>query len=1020
MKKHRSRSALMLAALMVAVMLITALGVRPLAAEETNAAPADTWLETNDSGAYLYCDFTPFTDGNGGTEGAPYVVTTKEQLAALSALVNAYVETAEQQAPLTGINDSSATATNFKGKYIQLANDIDLADHEWVPIGNHDTGGFAGCFFAQNSVNNPISGMQIGREEDPADCKMAGLFGRLSAGGSLENLRVLGSIYVNSADYAAGIAAFVDTGVTIRSCTNDVTILSTNTQGKGTGGLVGYMAGGSIDSCTNDGAVTGESCVGGLVGYLADGEIKGGTNDGIVIGASCVGGAVGNMAGGCVERFTNSGVVIGPSYAGGIVGSLSAGTVKECTNNSQGTVAGSAIVTDVPYSEPTVTITITGEETYTGGVIGGMNGGNVTYCTNQAAIYGANAVGGVAGGMNGGDVTYCGNKGSAFGGYREVEGGMVGGVAGCVEDGNVQNCYNIGSVRGVNTVGGVGGHVKGGIVQNCYNIGPVEGVNPVGGVAGCIDQGGSVSNCYFDQTVYTGNAWGLDSGTDTDATGKTTEQFASGEVAFLLEDGFGQNLGRFPDEYPVFKTESNQVYQVFVCDGTVAYSNTSGEVKHLDPIEITNDLTICGCIANFTGASISVGDDLTLKYYVKIDETKETLETREKLNDWYFAMKFTMNDKTTDYCWSSLDGEDHCFSFEGIPPQCMTDTVTGELYLVNRDETQATLIKTQSYSIKEYAQTAMEKFPDDHELTQFLTDLLHYGAAAQNYKDHNLENMANAGFENLGDASAEEPNTTVKDITETTSDTVYFTAASVWFDYVNRIGVKLSTTEKVTLKVNGKTVGLTGTTYYTDAIYATDFDTVYTFELYEGENLVQTLTYSINSYVHAMLNGGTQNPEMQALARTLYNYGKSAEAYAAANYATITGVSLTVDGTEYKEGTVVIGDSAGEEITLTVYATNVEKLNPARNFIEFTVGINMSVDQNWTINSETGTATMDESKARFKSASDKFQIRFSNDGTKTWIDSGLYVIYGSAEGGEGGSVSDGSVAEDGSSSIPAD
>ena len=72
---------------------------------------------------------------------------------------------------------------------------------------------------------------------------------------------------------------------------------------------------------------------------------------------------------------------------------------------------------------------------------------------------------------------------------------------------------------------------------------------------------------------------------------------------------------------------------------------------------------------------------------------------------------------------------------------------------------------------------------------------------------------------------------------------------------------------------------LDGTPYYTDAIYAIDFDDVYTFELYEGETLVQTLTYSVKSYVYSMANGTTSNESMIALAKALYAYGKSAEAY---------------------------------------------------------------------------------------------------------------------------------------------
>ncbi|MBQ8432515.1 MAG: hypothetical protein IJX28_06490, partial [Clostridia bacterium] len=70
---------------------------------------------------------------------------------------------------------------------------------------------------------------------------------------------------------------------------------------------------------------------------------------------------------------------------------------------------------------------------------------------------------------------------------------------------------------------------------------------------------------------------------------------------------------------------------------------------------------------------------------------------------------------------------------------------------------------------------------------------------------------------------------------------------------------------------------LTEKVLYTEDIAATDFDAIYTFELYEGETLVQTLTYSINSYANAKQHSA--NATMAELAKALYRYGASAEAY---------------------------------------------------------------------------------------------------------------------------------------------
>jgi hypothetical protein len=163
-------------------------------------------------------------------------------------------------------------------------------------------------------------------------------------------------------------------------------------------------------------------------------------------------------------------------------------------------------------------------------------------------------------------------------------------------------------------------------------------------------------------------------------------------------------------------------------------------------------------------------------------------------------------------------------------------------------------------------------------LKQLLTDLLHYGNAAYNYKNETTGTVVTGGVENLGTASTATPATT--DFTlvkneEISSYPAWFKGAGVWFDNVNKLYVKLSTTENVTLKIDGEEVAVTGTTVYTDGIKATDFGKTYTFELYHDGVLMQTLTYSINAYAYQMQNDAA----MRALALALYRYGVSTVAY---------------------------------------------------------------------------------------------------------------------------------------------
>ena len=90
----------------------------------------------------------------------------------------------------------------------------------------------------------------------------------------------------------------------------------------------------------------------------------------------------------------------------------------------------------------------------------------------------------------------------------------------------------------------------------------------------------------------------------------------------------------------------------------------------------------------------------------------------------------------------------------------------------------------------------------------------------------------------------------------------------------------MNTTENVTVSVaigDNEPVAceVTSTIIRTDGITATGFATTYTFTVWHNGVLMQTLVYSVDSYVYAKKN----DAEMGALALALYRYGKSAEAY---------------------------------------------------------------------------------------------------------------------------------------------
>ena len=150
--------------------------------------------------------------------------------------------------------------------------------------------------------------------------------------------------------------------------------------------------------------------------------------------------------------------------------------------------------------------------------------------------------------------------------------------------GETSNCYSVGSVRGGTDVGGVCGKTNNGTISNCYSVGAVSGPTSVGGVCGN-NYFSTISNCYFDSEECDKDAVGTSNfSIATNVEGKTTAQFASGEVCYLLNgsksDGtqaWYQNLTpETGDKYPVLTSNGNNtVYDApLLCGGIKNVGNT--------------------------------------------------------------------------------------------------------------------------------------------------------------------------------------------------------------------------------------------------------------------------------------------------------------------------------------------------------------------------------------------------------------------------------------------------------------
>lgn len=222
--------------------------------------------------------------------------------------------------------------TRFYGKTFILTRDIDLSGLEWTAIGTKSTP-FEGNF---NGGGHAIKGLSKKGGSN------IGLFGYVN-GSCISNLAVKG--YVSGDENTGGLVGFMQRGY-IANVYSEVTVSQSTDDNMA--GICGRMeAGGGIEHCTQNAAVSSnykEPTRGGIAGYSA-GMIRYCKNlSAVYCDWNYLGGIVGENVGGQVEYCANYGEVSGANdaeRAGGICGRCRGdGLVFGCFNSGNVTSTG--------------------------------------------------------------------------------------------------------------------------------------------------------------------------------------------------------------------------------------------------------------------------------------------------------------------------------------------------------------------------------------------------------------------------------------------------------------------------------------------------------------------------------------------------------------------------------------------------------------------------------------------------------------------------------------------------------
>lgn len=504
-------------------------------------------------------------------------------------------------------------------------------------------------------------------------------------------------------------------------------------------------------------------------------------------------------------------------------------------------------------------------------------------------------------GLCNGTIKNLGITDSFFGGSGIFVGTFVGNGSGeCV----IENCFSSAVVQAAYLCGGIAGMTYG-TIRNCYFAGKISvedtSRNNENAIANDNNNHGTLENCYYLDTC------GM---TSERAVSKTSEQFASGEVAFLLQDGqtdtvWGQNLaeGESRQNYPVpdgkFRVYYNEIYTG--CEGkpgdvTYAYSNDDLSHVYAEHTDADNDgrCDICsnfmdGIGAGLAGYSLILDGSVGVNFYMELSDAV--------LADDTAYMEFTLpsgevSKVPLDKNNSEVISDKTYYKFKcQVNAAGMTDTIKAQL------KSNAGNSKVYEYTVKEYSDYLFANKENNVEFAKaydLIKAMVNYGSYAQIYADYHTDRLA------VGDKS---DLTSVEDVTigeeykytisgESVNANVTFAGASLTLLSTTTLRMYFKLTDvdadNVTFTYHGIDFDKTksGDYYYVDivGIPADKLDDDCEVRVTVDNNTTFEVTYNPMAYCYNVINRETTETRTDALKnliKAMVIYNQAADAYVA-------------------------------------------------------------------------------------------------------------------------------------------
>ncbi|MCE9585253.1 hypothetical protein K8Q94_01355 [Candidatus Nomurabacteria bacterium] len=595
----------------------------------SNGSHSFTGYAVNTSGVKSSTEERSFTkasdfDGGDGSEGDPYQISSCPQLQLMNNDLSAHYilvdnidcsDTLSWNANASEWVDGIVDGELIPDSYSEVTHtDIIVENNGYYgfePVGNDSTP-FLGTFDGDGyTINN----LWIFRKDSDNN----GVFGKTQNANihdvNIENSNIVG------AQNTGGLVGYMYGGtITDVNLTNNMIRTYLDYHG---GGLVGMMEeGASINHIiNNNGVVHGSGdIIGGLVGELDSASISNSSSSADVDGGASIGGVVGSA---------NNGEITNTYASGGTVTSNRSEYLLMKTGYAAGGFVGYLYGSNISDSYSTENVNSTGDAA--GGFAGVVNysnlmndyaTGNVTgnQETNEYNTYNPNYVGGFVGAMySGSNITMSYATGDVT-----TTGSYVGGFVGNLDGYSVvDNSFSLGSVNGDDYVGGFTGSISNlSLINKVYSKGLVTGNNTenTGGLVGYNSETGNIYNSFWDNENSNQSTSAGGTGEDT-STMKTESTFTDAGWNFdtLWDiDGFTNDGYPFISESAsIFNGSGNESdpYQISSCSEFTSMNNSTNSsyilMNDLDCTSLGNGVVI-GINREFSGNFDGNGHTITV------------------------------------------------------------------------------------------------------------------------------------------------------------------------------------------------------------------------------------------------------------------------------------------------------------------------------------------------------------------------------------------------------------------------